>query len=175
MSREGVHTKVSTYVGILALLVAYLVPAFQEDWWPFHKPDREVANSREQVVEPQGDDTTEPNVEESSALPPSPSQEVSEPERLTDFVVDYYSLMPDTTAGWKFIGPNLRLRGRDSYERFWSKFNSVEVQGSPTANGDFVTVRIVLYYESGEKAVEDHILGVVSCGDHLCIDSDRVV
>jgi hypothetical protein len=94
---------------------------------------------------------------------------------LAGFVVHYYGLMPDTDAGWDLIGPNLRLRTRDSYEKFWSKFSGAEVVGTPAVEGSTVTARVRLHYRDGRPDVtETHVLGIAMQDDHLCIDADAV-
>ncbi|MCR6483230.1 serine/threonine protein kinase [Amycolatopsis sp. OK19-0408] len=97
------------------------------------------------------------------------------PRDLTGFVVHYYGLMPDTDAGWALIGPNLRLRTRDSYDKFWSKFSGAEVVGTPTAEGSTVTARIRLHYRDGRPDVtETHVLGIALRDGELCVDADSV-
>ena len=103
-----------------------------------------------------------------SASRPSPGD-------VAGFVVHYYGLMPDTDAGWDLIGPNLRLRTRDSYDKFWSKFSGAEVVGTPAVAGSTVTARIRLHYRDGRAAVtETHVLGIAMVDGHLCIDADSV-
>jgi serine/threonine-protein kinase len=97
------------------------------------------------------------------------------PGDLSGFVVHYYGLMPDTGSGWELIGPNLRLRTRDSYDKFWSKFSGAEVIGTPAVEDSTVTARIKLHYRDGRPDVtETHVLGVAMWDGHLCIDSDSV-
>jgi hypothetical protein len=97
------------------------------------------------------------------------------PGDLSGFVVHYYGLMPDTDAGWDLIGPNLRLRTRDSYDKFWSKFSGAEVLGTPGVEDSTVTARIRLRYRDGRPDVtETHVLGVAMWDGHLCVDADAV-
>ncbi|MEU7784832.1 protein kinase [Amycolatopsis sp. NPDC049159] len=95
------------------------------------------------------------------------------PGDLAGFVVHYYGLLPDTDAGWALIGPNLRLRTRDSYDKFWSRFSGAEVVGTPAVEGSTVTARIRLHYRDGRPATtETHVLGLAMCDGELCVDSD---
>ncbi|MEV6640550.1 serine/threonine-protein kinase [Amycolatopsis sp. NPDC051371] len=97
------------------------------------------------------------------------------PGDLSGFVVHYYGLMPDTDSGWDLIGPNLRLRTRDSYDKFWSKFSGAEVVGTPAVEGSTVTARIRLHYRDGRPdTTETHVLGIAMQDGHLCIDADAV-
>ncbi|WP_370965997.1 protein kinase [Amycolatopsis sp. cg9] len=97
------------------------------------------------------------------------------PADLAGFVVHYYGLMPDTAAGWELIGPNLRLRTRDSYDKFWSKFSGAEVVGSPAVEGSTVTARIRLHYRDGRPdSTETHVLGLAVQDGELRIDSDAL-
>ncbi|MEA5366526.1 serine/threonine-protein kinase [Amycolatopsis sp., V23-08] len=97
------------------------------------------------------------------------------PGDLSGFVVHYYGLMPDTDSGWELIGPNLRLRTRDSYDKFWSRFSGAEVVGTPSVDGGSVTARIKFRYADGRPDLtETHVLGVAMWDGHLCIDSDSV-
>ncbi|MFJ9785876.1 serine/threonine-protein kinase [Amycolatopsis sp. NPDC101161] len=97
------------------------------------------------------------------------------PGDLAGFVVHYYGLMPDTAAGWELIGPNLRLRTRDSYEKFWSKFSGAEVVGTPAVEGSTVTARIRLHHRDGRPdTTETHVLGLAMRDGELCIDSDAL-
>ncbi|UOZ06416.1 serine/threonine-protein kinase [Amycolatopsis sp. WQ 127309] len=110
-------------------------------------------------------DTTVPTAQESR---PSPGD-------LSGFVVHYYGLMPDTGSGWELIGPNLRLRTRDSYDKFWSKFSGAEVVGTPAVADSTVTARVRFHYRDGRADVtETHVLGVAMWEGHLCVDSDSV-
>jgi hypothetical protein len=104
-----------------------------------------------------------------------PTAGASRPSAGDHAVVHYYGLMPDTDAGWDLIGPNLRLRTRDSYEKFWSKFSGAEVVGTPAVEGSTVTARVRLHYRDGRPDVtETHVLGIAMQDDHLCIDADAV-
>jgi serine/threonine-protein kinase len=97
------------------------------------------------------------------------------PGDLAGFVVHYYGLMPDTGSGWELIGPNLRLRTRDSYDEFWSKFSGAEVVGTPAVEDSTVTARVRFRYRDGRPDVtETHVLGVAMWDGHLCVDSDSV-
>ncbi|WP_290059263.1 protein kinase domain-containing protein [Amycolatopsis solani] len=98
-----------------------------------------------------------------------------DPGDLAGFVVHYYGLMPDTAAGWELIGPNLRLRTRDSYDKFWSGFSGAEVVGTPAVAGSTVTARIRLHHRDGRPdSTETHVLGLALRDGELCIDSDSL-
>ncbi|MDT7802997.1 MAG: serine/threonine protein kinase, bacterial [Actinomycetota bacterium] len=133
---------------------------------PVAAPVRTSVSSASPTLTP---DTTVPlAVTTAQASRPSPGD-------LSGFVVHYYGLLPDTDSGWELIGPNLRLRTRDSYDKFWSKFSGAEVVGAPSVEGDSVTARIRLHYRDGRPDVtETHVLGVAMWDGHLCIDSDSV-
>jgi hypothetical protein len=110
-----------------------------------------------------------------AAAPTSTTVPASTTDARIGFVLSYYALMPNTDVGWELIGPHLRLRTQESYERFWSQFQGVEVLGQPTVNGDYVTVTIALYYrDSRPKLTETHVLGIVQIDDQFKIDSDAV-
>ncbi|WP_439382181.1 protein kinase domain-containing protein [Amycolatopsis lexingtonensis] len=97
------------------------------------------------------------------------------PGDLAGFVVHYYGLMPDTAAGWELIGPNLRLRTRDSYDKFWSGFSGAEVVGTPAVAGSTVTARVRLHHRDGRPdSTETHVLGLAMRDGELCIDSDAL-
>jgi hypothetical protein len=107
---------------------------------------------------------------------PSDQSEQPTGAQLAAFVLDYYSMIPDTNRGWNCIGPDLRLRTRASYDRFWGQFSGAEVESEPTVDGDFVTVRIRLKYRDGKPdPVETDRLGIVARNGELLIDSDAVV
>ena len=106
----------------------------------------------------------------------TPKQPDTDETDLVAFVMGYYNVMPNTSAGWEFIGPNLQTRTRERYDRFWARYSRVDVLGKPSVQGNAVTVRIVLHRWDGQPNVtEDHVLGIATCGDHLCIDSDTLV
>ncbi len=117
---------------------------------------------------PAAETTVPAAVTTASASRPSPGD-------LAGFVVHYYGLMPDTDAGWELIGPNLRLRTRDSYDKFWSRFGGAEVVGTPAVEGSTVTARIRLHYRDGRPdTTETHVLGLAMRDGRLCIDSDAL-
>jgi serine/threonine-protein kinase len=106
---------------------------------------------------------------------PTASASRPSPDDVAGFVVHYYGLMPDTDAGWDLIGPNLRLRTRDSYDKFWSKFSGAEVVGTPAVAGSTVTARVRLHYRDGRADVtETHVLGIAMADGRLCINADAV-
>jgi hypothetical protein len=75
----------------------------------------------------------------------------------------------------RLCGPNLRLRTRDSYDKFWSRFSGAEVVGTPSVEDSTVTARVRFRYRDGRPDVtETHVLGVALWDGHLCIDSDSV-
>ncbi|MFJ7215290.1 protein kinase [Amycolatopsis sp. NPDC098790] len=117
---------------------------------------------------PAAETTVPAAVTTASASRPSPGD-------LAGFVVHYYGLMPDTDAGWELIGPNLRLRTRDSYDKFWSRFSGAEVVGTPSVEGSTVTARIRLRHRDGRPdTTETHVLGLAMRDGGLCIDSDAL-
>ncbi|MGW5717340.1 serine/threonine-protein kinase [Amycolatopsis sp. NPDC003865] len=117
--------------------------------------------------------TTTP-VAETTAVPTAGASRPA-PGDLAGFVVHYYGLLPDTAAGWELIGPNLRLRTRDSYDKFWSRFSGAEVLGTPAVEGSTVTARIRLHYRDGRPdTTETHVLGLALRDGELCIDSDTL-
>jgi serine/threonine-protein kinase len=106
---------------------------------------------------------------------PTAQESRPSPGDLSGFVVHYYGLMPDTGSGWELIGPNLRLRTQDSYDKFWSKFSGAEVVGTPAVEDSTVTARVEFHYRDGRPDItETHVIGVAMWDGHLCIDSDSV-
>lgn len=145
---------------ILALVLAYLLAAAPAHWWPF-LPVVGEANSAPVSV-PRGE----------TPLPAPPVTTAG--EDFADFVTGYYALMPDTAAGWPLIGPNLRQRGRASYDRFWGRYRGADVLDPPSVRAGQVTVRIALNPRDGGAAVvERHVLTVVRYDGSLRIDADE--
>jgi hypothetical protein len=172
---EGPYTKLGAIAAVVALVLGYLLSAAESHWWPFRAEEGLATPAHESRDEVPNSVAIEGNDATSTESTTSNQQQVPATDDPVEFVLSYYRLMPDTTIGWQYIGPDLRLRGRDSYERFWSRFDGVEVQGPPSVSNGFVSVRIVLYGADGSTTTEHHVLGIVPCGEHLCIDSDQLV
>jgi hypothetical protein len=168
VAREGPFTRISAIIAVFALVMSYVIGAAPLHWWPFDKRESAQQSKESLATAPM---TGLPDLPVTSSVPPSGAGR----EDPVQFVREYYRLMPDTAAGWEFIGPRLRLRTRESYDNFWAQFSAVEILSPPVVNGGYATVRIALYRKDGHaKKVERHVLGITSCGGHLCIDSDEV-
>ncbi|WIX89440.1 hypothetical protein [Amycolatopsis sp. DG1A-15b] len=94
-------TRIGAIAAVVALVPAYLAVAGDKDWWPCSPPVAGVARPAASGAAPGGPARSAPAPEDSAT-------------ELAGFVVGYYRSMPDTTAGWPLIGPNLRGRGRAS-------------------------------------------------------------
>ena len=171
MAREGPFTRISAVVAVLALVVSYVIGSAQLSWWPFEKSAGEQQPREASVVAPSSVSLRPPDSARVSTLPSI----VTSQQDPVQFVRGYYRMMPDAASGWQYIGPRLQLRTRESYVRFWAQFSAVEMLNTPVAEANYVTVRIALHYKDGRTPrVERHVLGIVSCDGHLCIDSDEL-
>ncbi|GLY42161.1 hypothetical protein Amsp01_081840 [Amycolatopsis sp. NBRC 101858] len=160
MSKEGFYTRLGAVAAVIALVPAYLAVAGDQHWPPFPP----VPGAAQPA--PPGTSRTEPA---RSAPAPDDAE-----EDLAGFVVGYYRSMPDTSAGWPLIGPNLRGRGRASYDRFWGRYRSAEVLDQPSVRDSQVTVRIALHPRDGTATlVERHVLTVIHYDGGLRIDADE--
>jgi hypothetical protein len=164
LPKEGLFTRIGAIAAVVALVPAYLAVAGDKDWWPFPPPVAGVAQPAASGAAPGG-----PGGPARSA--PAPEDSATE---LAGFVVGYYRSMPDTAAGWPLIGPNLRGRGRASYDRFWGRYRGAEVLAQPSVRDNQVSVRIALYPRDGGGAVvERHVLTVIHYDGGLRIDADE--
>jgi len=100
---------------------------------------------------------------------------VSIPGAKEKFVRDYYSRAPGgTDEAWAMLGPSLQGQGRASYDSFWRRIASVQVE-SATASEGSDTVEVILMYRKtdGRTSTERKREGLVkgSDGDYL-LDTD---
>ncbi|MEV4057562.1 hypothetical protein AB0J55_40700 [Amycolatopsis sp. NPDC049688] len=167
MSKEGLFTRIGAIAAVVALVPAYLAVAGDREWWPFPL-------SVPGVAQPVASGASPAEAVRSTEPPRSAPAADGVASGLADFVVGYYRSMPDTAAGWALIGPNLRGRGRASYDRFWGRYSSVDVLAQPSVRDDQVTVRIALHPRDGSAAVvERHVLTVIRYDGGLRIDADE--
>jgi hypothetical protein len=160
LSKEGLYTRLGAIAAVVALVPAYLAVAGDQYWWPFPP----LAGQAQPA--PPGTSPAEP-----ARSAPAPDDAA---DNLAGFVIGYYRSMPDTAAGWPLIGPNLRGRGRASYDRYWGRYRSAEVLDQPSVRDSQVTVRIALHPRDGTAAlVERHVLTVVRYDGGLRIDADE--
>ena len=172
MSREGPFTKASVLLAVVALIVSYLLGAQQVHWWPF-EPDAPGDGSGQSSPGGSPVVSSPPRTTARTEYTDSQSKANSATE-LAEFVIGYYRLMPDTSAGWPLIGPNLRTKGEASYVRFWGRFSGAEVLDPPTVDEPRVTVRIALRPRDGTKTlIERHLLTVAHYDGELRIDGDK--
>ncbi|MEU8638357.1 hypothetical protein AB0C38_39765 [Amycolatopsis sp. NPDC048633] len=151
---------------VLALVLAYLLAAAPAHWWPFPT----VAGQAQSA--PGG--TTAVFAPPVADYSTTPQTTTAVEEDLAGFVLGYYRSMPDTTAGWPLIGPNLHGRGRASYDRFWGRYGSAEVLDRPSVRDSQVTVRIALHPRDGTATlVERHVLTIIRYDGGLRIDADE--
>jgi len=161
LSKEGCFTRLGAIAAVVALVPAYLAVAGDKDWWPFPPPVAGVARPAPPFTSPAEPARSAPVQDDAAA-------------GLADFVIDYYRSMPDTTAGWPLIGPNLRGRGRASYDRFWGRYSGAEVLDQPSVRDSQVSVRIALHPRDGTATlVERHVLTVIRYDGGLRIDADE--
>jgi hypothetical protein len=166
LPKEGLFTKISAVATVLGLVLAYLLAAAPAHWWPFPP----VAGQAQSAPGGTGGGFAPPVVDH--ATPPRAA--ATGEEDLAGFVVGYYRSMPDTAAGWPLIGPDLQTRGRSSYDRFWSRYRSVDVLDQPSVRDSQVTVRIALHPRDGGTApAERHVLTVIHYDGGLRIDADE--
>ncbi|MEU0792800.1 hypothetical protein ABZ342_22230 [Amycolatopsis sp. NPDC005961] len=162
MSKEGFYTRLGAIAAVVALVPAYLAIAGDRHWPPF--------SAVPGVAQPASPGTS---VTESARPAPAPAPDDAATD-LAGFVTGYYRSMPDTEAGWPLIGPNLRGRGRASYDRFWGRYSSAEVLGAPSVRDSQVTVRIALHPRDGSaQLIERHVLTVIRYDGGLRIDADE--
>jgi hypothetical protein len=160
LSKEGLFTRLGAIAAVVALVPAYLAVAGDQHWPPF-SPVPGAAQPAPSATSPA----------EPVRSAPAPDDAVDD---LAGFVVGYYRSMPDTTAGWPLIGPNLRDRGHASYDRFWGRYRSVEVLDPPSVRDSQVTVRIALHPRDGTATlIERHVLTVLRYDGGLRIDADE--
>ena len=111
----------------------------------------------------------------------SPESSSSREARLREGVTRYYSLMPENTAeGWPLMTAYYKAntaRSRQSYERFWSDFERVTVQGLSATSPDRARATIIYYYKDGRVMTELTSIrlaeedGIFKLDDHTVLSS----
>ncbi|GAA1681398.1 hypothetical protein GCM10009765_33140 [Fodinicola feengrottensis] len=109
---------------------------------------------------------------------PSPSASVSPSASAKDLegpVVKYYNLLPtDLDEAWALLGPDLKAKGRKSYDAYWQQVQQVALMSSHTS-GTSVQVTIQLTMQNQATAEEVHRLGMIQVNGQWLIDTDTLI
>lgn len=105
------------------------------------------------------------------------SDNTPSPAQLEQAVAEYFALLPKDVAGaWERVGPGLRSRGRQEYEKSWRNVEDLAISSPPAAAGpDTVTVGIDFTGADGRKYRATHRLRLVVQDGTPLIDSDEVL
>lgn len=130
---------------------------------------------------PSGSAGSAPN-RTSSPPPSTPAETSSAPMQngtMTQFVADYYNLLPaNQPEGWRRLGPTLKRTGYQSYTNFWSTVRSVNVRDLSADPGrSTVTATVVFVTKDGRTSVERHAFELIPTADGtgLLINTDTLL
>lgn len=91
-----------------------------------------------------------------------------------EFVREYFRLAPGgSDQAWEMLGPGLQQQGRASYDRFWRRIESVDVQ-EVEASADSNTVDVTLVYRTtdGTTSTERKREQLTPTDDGFLLESD---
>lgn len=132
----------------------------------------EAPEQTEEAPAPEEPGTAAPETEDGDGADETEPGAASSPEQ---FVVDYYSLLPDDTeAAWPLLGPAVQaeIGSYEDYDGFWRTIDAVEVTGTETEGEQ--TVLVTLSYTSGGGSEsEQRRLGLERDGDGWVIATDE--
>ncbi len=87
----------------------------------------------------------------------------------------YYNLLPtDLDEAWALLGPDLKAKGRKSYDAYWQQVQQVALMSSHTS-GTSVQVTIQLTMQNQATAEEVHRLGMIQVNGQWLIDTDTLI
>lgn len=92
-------------------------------------------------------------------------------------VQDYFSVMPgDTDAGWSMLAPSMQAQGRDSYDSWWSKVDSVDLQAAKAVPGqEQVNIELTYRFKDGSAKQETQRLTMQESDRGYLIADDEVL
>lgn len=99
------------------------------------------------------------------------------PAEMEAVVTDFYSLLPDGTAGaWALLGPELRAAGRDEFDAHWSRVKQLTVVSAPRSTGEStVHVGVELAMRGGATITEFHQYELLRLDGAVVIGADTVL
>ncbi|HLN78213.1 MAG TPA: protein kinase [Nocardioidaceae bacterium] len=156
--------------------------------------DRQASAAGPESTSPSPSNTTSPS---RSAKPtpretptPSPSPEATTEgtptqrpasqnagQQMEQTVQDYFSVMPeDTDAGWSMLAPSMQAQGRDSYDSWWSKVDSVDLQAAKAVPGqEQVNIELTYRFKDGSAKQETQRLTMQDSDNGYLIADDQVL
>ncbi|HSE69861.1 MAG TPA: protein kinase [Nocardioidaceae bacterium] len=129
-------------------------------------------------AKPTPEETPSPSAEATTESTPSEKPAGQNPgAAMEQRVQDYFSVMPDDTdAGWDMLAPSMQAQGRDSYESFWDKVESVDLQQAKAVPGQKqVDIVLTYYFKDGSAKQETQRLTMQESDRGYLIADDEVL